>query len=154
MGISKAFKVLGVSTGIAFICWMFSNRSEREAPAAPGWDGLISCAYSTSLDGTKRLSVSENSHATLYEEHEPLDRKQGDEIPPIEGTWSFDESSKRYLVVLNGETTTYVLVNPEGGGMCMLIAGEVEAANLRRSWFSAPNDDNGSGDQGPGPYDR
>jgi hypothetical protein len=106
---------------------MFLNRSER-APSAPGWDGLISCAYSTSFDGTKRLSVSENSHATLYEEHEPLDRKQGHEIAPMEGTWSFDESSKRYLVALNGETTTYVLVNLEGSGMCMLIAGDVEAA--------------------------
>jgi hypothetical protein len=72
----------------------------------------------------------------------------------MEGTWSFNASSKRYLVALNGETTTYVLVNPEGGGMCMLIAGDVEAANLPRSWFPSPNDDNDSGDQGPGPYDR
>jgi hypothetical protein len=38
----------------------------------------------------------------------------------------------------------------------MLIAGELEAANLRRSWFSfqADNDDNDPGDQGPGPYER
>jgi hypothetical protein len=123
----------------------------------PGWEDLISCSYVTSLDGTKQLSISENNRATLYESVALSDKKGGYERISIEGTWSFDEISKQYFVALNGETTSYLLVSPERGGVCMLIAGELEAANLRRSWFSFQADeadDNDPGDQGPGPYER
>jgi hypothetical protein len=48
----------------------------------------------------------------------PLDRL--DE----EGTWSFDEISKRYVVVLNGRHDNVSTLNPEGRGVCMLIAGD------------------------------
>jgi len=124
-------------------------------PTALGWDDLISCSDSTSLDGTRRLSVSGNSNATLYEARGPSDRRRDNEAISKEGTWSFDEISKRYLVVLNGETTTYLLVIPEGGGMCMLIAGDIQSADLRQSYFSSPGDENHEpDDQGPGPYDR
>jgi len=60
------------------------------------------------------------------------------------------------LLSLFYRSTAYLLVSPERGGVCMLIAGELEAANLRRSWFSfqADDDDNDPGDQGPGPYER
>lgn len=129
------------------------HRPER-TPTAPGWDDLISCSYSTSLDGTKRLSIFENSHAALFEERGPADRKGDQEGPSIEGTWSFDQISKRYLVVFNGETTPYLLVSPQGGGMCMLIAGDIKSADLSQSWFSYPADENDLGDQGPEPYDR
>jgi hypothetical protein len=152
--LSNAIKVLCACSGIAFVYWVFLHRPEI-VPTALGWDGLISCSDSTSLDGTRRLSVSENSHAILYEAHRPSDRRRGNETISKEGTWSFDEISKRYLVVLNGETTTYLLVSPESGGMCMLIAGDVQSADLRQSWFSSPADDNHEpDDQGTGPDDR
>jgi hypothetical protein len=154
MGISNPVKVLCACTCLAFVYWVIVHRTEK-VPTALGWDDLVSCSDSTSLDGTRRLSVSENSHATLYEAHGPSDRRKGHETISREGTWSFDEISKRYLVVLNGETTTYLLVSPESGGMCMLIAGEVQSADLRQSWFSSPADVNHDpGDQATGPDDR
>jgi hypothetical protein len=154
VGLSNAVKVLCACSGIAFVYWVFVHRPEI-VPTALGWGDLISCSDSTSLDGTRRLSVSENSHAILYEAHGPSDRRRGNETISKEGTWSFDEISKRYLLVLNGETTTYLLVSPEGGGMCMLIAGDVQSADLRQSWFSSPADDNHEpDDQGTGPDDR
>jgi hypothetical protein len=154
MGISNPVKAFCACTGVAFVYWMFLHRPERP-PSAPGWDDLISCSEATSLDGTRRLSVSENSHAILYEAHGPSDRGERSETISREGTWSFDETSKRYVVVLSGETTTYLLVSPGNGGMCMLIAGEMQSADLRQSWFSSPADENHEpDDQGPGPYDR
>ena len=154
MGISNAVKVLCACTCLAFVYWVIVHRPEK-VPTALGWDDLISCSDSASLDGTRRLSMSENGHATLYESHGSSDRRKDHETTPREGAWSFDEISKRYLVVLNGETTTYLLVSPESGGMCMLIAGEVQSADLRQSWFSSPADDNHDpGDQEIGPDDR
>jgi hypothetical protein len=155
VSISSGAKILCACAGVAFVYFIFSAKTDKvRAPirTVPGWEDLISCSYVTSLDGTKHLSISENNRATLYERVALSDKKR----ISIEGIWSFDEISKRYFVALNGETTTYQLVNPEGGGVCMLIAGELEAANLRRSWFSfqADDDDNDPGDQGPGPYDR
>ena len=154
---SNGVKILCACAGAAFVCFIFSARTDKaRAPIriVPGWDDLASCAYVTSLDGTKQLSISENNRATLYESVALLDKKGSVERIPIEGTWSFDEISKQYSVALNGVTTTYLLVNPERGGVCMLIAGELEAANLRRSWFTFQSDDDDPGDQGPGPYDR
>ena len=107
MGISNTVKVLCACTGLAFAYWVIVHKPEK-VPTALGWDDLISCSDSTSLDGTRRLSVSENSHAILYEAHGPSDRGERSETISREGTWSFDETSKRYVVVLNGETTTYL----------------------------------------------
>jgi hypothetical protein len=157
VSILNGAKILCACAGAAFVCFIFSARTDKaRAPIriVPGWEDLISCSYVTSLDGTKQLSISENNRATLYVSVALSDKKGGEERISIEGTWSFDEISKQYFVALNGETTTYLLVSPEKGGVCMLVAGELEAANLRRSWFSFQADDNDPGDQGPGPYDR
>lgn len=159
VSICNGAKILCACAGAAFVCYMFSVKTDKaRAPIriVPGWENLISCSYATSLDGTKQLSVSENNRATLYESVALSDKKGSDKRISIEGTWSFDEISKQYFVALNGETTAYLLVSPERGGVCMLIAGELEAANLRRSWFSfqADDDDNDPNDQGPGPYER
>jgi hypothetical protein len=154
MGISNAVRVLCACTCLAFVYWVIVHKPEK-VPTALGWEDLIACSDSTSLDGTRHLFLSENSHATLYEAHGPSDRRRDHEIISKEGTWSLDEISKRYLVVLNGETTTYLFVSPESGGMCMLIAGGVQSADLRQSWFSSPADDNHDpGDQETGPDDR
>jgi hypothetical protein len=152
--LSNTIKVLCTCSGVALIYWAFVHRPEI-VPTALGWDDLISCSDSTSLDGTRRLSVSENNNAILYEARGPSDRRRDNETISKEGTWSFDEISKKYLIVLNGETTTYLLVIPEGGGMCMLIAGDVQSADLRQSYFSSPADENHEpDDQGAGPDDR
>ena len=159
VSISNGAKILCACAGATFVCYMFSAKTDKaRSPIriVPGWENLISCAYATSLDGTEQLSVSENNRATLYESAALSDKNGDDERISIEGTWSFDEISKQYFVALNGETTAYLLVSPERGGVCMLIAGALEAANLRRSWFSfqAEDDDNHPGDERPGPYER
>jgi hypothetical protein len=132
---------------------VFAQAGNSANSSRLGWSYLLLRLDISGWD--KAPSVSETSHAILYDAHGPSDRRRGNETISKEGTWSFDEISKRYLVVLNGETTTYLLVSPEGGGMCMLIAGDVQSADLRQSWFSSLADDNHEpNDQGTGPDDR
>lgn len=153
-GLSTTIKVLCACSGVAFVYLMFEHRPAI-APTALGWNELIYCSDSTSLDGTRRLSFSENSRATLYAAQGSSDRRNGHEIISREGTWSFDESSNKYLVVLDGDTTEYQLVSPESGGMCMLVPGDLKSADLQQSWFSSPADDNHEPpEQDTEPHDR
>jgi hypothetical protein len=104
----------------------------------PGWDDLASCSFLISLDGAKHLTLFENHRAQLSE----VERlKNGDPKNQNEDRWSFDENSKLYSLTLNKETTVYALVSPVEADGCMLINGNLEAANLRRSWFSTHSDD-------------
>lgn len=52
------------------------------------------------------------------------------------GNWTFDEGAKLYRVTFPGLSAAYTLVMAEGVS-CMLIAGDLAAANLRASWFAA-----------------
>jgi hypothetical protein len=113
-------------------------------PAVPGWDDLIPCSLVTSFEGTKQLTLFENHRVKLLEEARS---KDGHPQNQDEGLWSFDGDSKRYSLTLNGVTMVYTLVSPEQTDTCILISGDLEAANLRRSWFSTTNSATESDDQ-------
>jgi hypothetical protein len=108
----------------------------------PGWDDLLYCADVSSLDGTTQVAFSEN-HTLFYDKN-----ADGRTI----GTWSFDENLKRYAITLKGQTTTYSLISPRRANTCMLIKGDLEAADLRGSWFATFPDNDDPRDSGP--YDR
>jgi hypothetical protein len=107
-------------------------------PSPPGWDDLVPCSDTVSFDGTKNLALLDDRRAILRAE-KGNDGK--DQI--VEGLWSFDENSKRYAVTLDGMTTTYSIASlpSASAGICMLIVGDLTAADLRASWFSSPNED-------------
>jgi hypothetical protein len=52
------------------------------------------------------------------------------------GTWKYDAVSKRYAVVLEGETVMYRVLSVADSDLCMLIKGDLGAADLHDSWFS------------------
>jgi hypothetical protein len=52
------------------------------------------------------------------------------------GTWKYDAVSKRYAVVLEGETIMYRLLSIADSDLCILIKGNLRAADLHGSWFS------------------
>jgi hypothetical protein len=120
----------------AGIYWVFGrNQTDHQAKdtLAPGWYDLLDCSYTVSLDGTKELNVFENHGAVLYDKSVKMNGK----YRAIDGNWTFDEVTKLYSVTLNGETETYSLLGPEGAtGICMLVKGDLGAADLRGSWFS------------------
>ncbi|MGF6313430.1 hypothetical protein ABIB82_007570 [Bradyrhizobium sp. i1.8.4] len=98
-----------------------------------GWNELVSCSDMTSLDGTQRMTLSEDQVVSLRDERGPKSSKSG--------LWFYDQSSKRYSVTLLGQTSNYSIVAPRGTGTCMLIKGDLEAADLGGSWFSSSTDD-------------
>jgi hypothetical protein len=69
-----------------------------------------------------------------------------DEANLINGYWRLNEGSKRYTVTFKEENTSYLLVTSEHAPVCMLIKGDIGAADLRESWFSSTAVDDDPGD--------
>lgn len=116
-----------------------------EPPLVPGWEDLGRCIFTMSFDGMKELALSDNHQAVLYD----LSKKEYWESPTIEGTWSFDETTHRYALALNDVVTTYSVVAPRSAVTsdetvaCVLVKGDLGAADMRASWFSPVIDDHG-----------
>jgi hypothetical protein len=89
--------LIGV-VGVAAYLIFFRDGAPKSTPnhtTAPGWNDLIACSETSSLDGTKSLSLGEDGTATLREEG--ADGKDRGTT----GKWSFDATSKRYAVITN-----------------------------------------------------
>lgn len=110
----------------------------------PGWDDLSACSDATSLDGRKGLGLLSDGRATVYD-NTPIKDGETIEDHTTHGTWRFDQASKRYFITFKGESADYLVVLSEGTRICMLIKGEISAADLGRSWFAFPID-NDTGD--------
>jgi hypothetical protein len=65
----------------------------------------------------------------------------------VSGYWRVNEGSKRYTVTLNGENTSYLLVTFERAPVCMLVKGDIGAADLRESWFASSTADDPGDDR-------
>jgi len=131
------------TAGVIFLCAIFSVIfKQREAPQiVAGWDGISSCSFMVSLDGKRRLWLSENHFVRIEEP----DQANSD------GSWSVDESTGKYIVTVHGQSVTYSVVAPGDGDNCMLIKGDLATADLSRSWFySRANLDDQSDNEPPG----
>jgi hypothetical protein len=142
-------KVLLIGSIAAAVYLIFfredTHKSAPNRPTTPGWTDLILCSETISLDGKKTLSLGDDGTATLTEEGD--DKKEN----AIKGKWSYDAKSQRYAVTTNGMTTTYTIASPQGS--CMLVKGEVQAADLHGSWFSSTSNEEVPDDREP-PHHR
>ncbi len=152
-------KVLYTLAAVALVYWIFfyrpdEARTTENKSTPPGWDDLAPCSDMVSFDGTKTLTLSEDHRASVYYKDPLKEPKEGERGVSVEGTWSFDEISKRYSVIFNGVTTDYLMLFPEDVNTCMLIKGDLETADLRGSWFSKsdePESDEPEQEPDPGP---
>jgi hypothetical protein len=110
------------------------DAEQATEPWPAGYGDLWSCGDVVSLDGTKELGFSADQRAIMYD---MAKRNERGKYLKVEGTWSFDETTKLYTVTLNGESVVYSIAEPAGGN-CMLVNGDLSAANLRESWFPKP----------------
>jgi hypothetical protein len=120
-----------------FLLFRSEHRPKVPAPEpVAGWDELGSCSQTISLDGTKELFLDPQGQARIFD-NAPL-MKEGE--PPLDrggdGYWRLGPSGKQYAVTIAGETKNYFLVSPSEN-ICVLIAGDVAAADLRASWFGS-----------------
>jgi hypothetical protein len=138
------------------VYWIFF-RGEGERPAkrpisesSSEWLDLLGCTDTRSLDGKRQLSLSEDKSAKLIEttwtEGKASQRT-------AKGNWSYDPTVKRYVVIINGATTGYLLANDGRLQGCMLVKGTLGDANLLESWFASMDDnDDSSADNGRDDY--
>ncbi len=124
-------------TGAIYLTLDTGEEPEQAAKSSsPGWENLLDCSHTASLDGTKELNLSENHRAVLYDKT----KKENGRYLTFNGDWNFNEATTLYTVSLNGEATVYSIVEPEDAAVCMLIKGDLGAADLRASWFSSSNE--------------
>lgn len=98
---------------------------------ASGFEELMPCAFLTSFDSTKSLYLSSDHVARVS-------GKDGQGTTWATGSWDLvDDDQHLYKLTFGGRDETFTLVSaPEGEG-CMLAAGSVDSADLKKSWFSA-----------------
>ena len=118
--------------------WAFFRTDVVEDTKPPialvaGWEELGACSNMASLDGARELKFLENQNAEMWD-HSSL--KEG-ESDIAQGAWNYDAATKRYAVMLKGETTTYTLLAWRPGNVHP-VQGESRLGDLRASWFSFP----------------
>ena len=139
---------LGVA-GVA-VYWMFFRGGDETKPNTyeppMGWLELSGCTGTRSFDGTKWLSLSDDKSAELRELL-PARKHEKSKERLSRGEWNYDEASKKYIVSINGETTSYSLLSESDVPGCILVKGNFNAANLAESWFATTDD--GPDDEAP-----
>jgi hypothetical protein len=113
-------------------------KATAKLPPAAGWEQLDACSPMQSLDGTRELTFLKNYTVKLLEREAKTQRVLGPN--KAVGVWAFDEPAKRYFVTLAQQQKSYSLVQPENSEVCILIYGELAAANIGESWFSRTQD--------------
>ena len=118
--------------GVTYRMTRIASKLGTPLPSPPGWDDLVACAATISLDGNKELTLSHDERAELW------DHSLGNITNPdkgvVKGSWRYDKGSKQYLITLRTRTIAYRLIRPPGS--CFLLNGELGAANLWDSWFA------------------
>ena len=114
------------------------NAHRLSRPAVAGWDDIDECGSLTSFEGTKTLDFERSHMASLTEK-----ASNGADKPErkVDGTWSFDPEKERYTVSFGDSPAHYKLVKPEDSSVCILTPGDVNAVNLRDSWFGRIEDE-------------
>jgi hypothetical protein len=123
----------GIGLGAHYLATHRPTREPEPSPQ-PGWDQLTRCSFVTSFDGNKSLSFSEDGRAEMYDNT----HKDNDAII---GEWRFDEATNLFTVTFTGISNSYAMAEPGQGPICMLLKGELQAADLKGSWFSPSSDE-------------
>jgi hypothetical protein len=115
-----------------------NNRSA--SPVTPGWDELGSCSETISLDKNKSLTFTADGSATLTD-FAAVQEDGSKKIAIGRGDWKYDAATKRLFVTVREIEVTYLLLSSDLLATCMLIKGDLSAADLMGSWFSTSDDD-------------
>jgi hypothetical protein len=119
--------------GVTYRMTRVAQTLQTGLPSASGWDDLGTCAAAISFDGNKKLTLSHDQQVELWDHS--LRNKTDPDRDVMKGNWRYDRGSKRYLITLRAQTAAYRLIRPPGS--CVLLKGELAAANLEESWFAA-----------------
>jgi hypothetical protein len=113
-----------------------TQASESDDVVASGWNRLGQCARNTSFDGTKLLRLYEDHKAVIFDRDRWANDSGASNGERIKGSWTFDEQSNLYRIMFGDMSNSYRLLTQDDVKTCMLVKGELAAANLKESWFS------------------
>jgi hypothetical protein len=125
----------GVSLGVYYLVTHSTPHREPEPPK-PGWEQLARCSFLTSLDGNKDLSLWDDGRAELFD-----NTSKDKDVVAVEGQWRFEQATNLFAVIFDGVSKSYAVVEPGQGPICMLLKGDLQAADLKESWFSPTSDE-------------
>lgn len=150
---AKVWAAIVVTCVVVGVAYRMRGPVAVETPEPPifpvGWVDLAPCAFLATLDGARELTLTEDNLAKLWD-LTPLKDGEDSKNRQIDGTWAYDQASKRYAIALAGQTTTYLLLARGDPVTCILLKGELRSADLSASWFSFPSND----DLDPRDYDN
>ena len=106
-------------------------------------DWLAICSPFTSLDREKMLDFRDDHTVTLHKIARSRDLQAKGILETKneiieQGSWTADNTTGDVTVSVAGDRTSYTLVVPYNS-QCVLGAGQVEAVNLRSSWYGTPD---------------
>lgn len=115
------------------------DQKSTKAPDLTAGEWLDLCTPFESFDAARMLTFQEKDHSVKLAEAVGDERAQGALMArnPVvtQGTWQLDETTKIVTIDLGAGKTSYKLVMPANASECILVAGEIDSANLRQSWF-------------------
>jgi len=103
-------------------------------PTPLGFEEIDACSPLTTLDNTKTLSFDSGNEVELVEQRDGSSTT-------VSGTWTYDQSNKRYVITIGPQTTSYVLLTSEALNICILAKGDAGSVDLTTSWFSRTYDE-------------
>ena len=132
MGFIRTVLSAFVVIAAASYFWNIYNSPKKTNIAPAGWDTLSECEPFSFFDDTKSLEFSID-HKVIFIEN----KNEATKAPEnrTDGRWSFDQHKGRYVVTVGGSSFDYALVRPENSSVCILASGDVNAADLQKSWF-------------------
>jgi hypothetical protein len=123
----------GIGLGVYYLVMHTVPHREPE-PSKPGWERLARCSFLTSFDGNKDLSLWDGGRAELFD-------NTNKDKDALQGEWRFDEATSLFAVIFDGISKSYAVVEPGQGPICMLLKSDLQAADLKESWFSQSSDE-------------
>jgi hypothetical protein len=135
--------LLYCAIGVA-VYWFFFRSSPvayvEPSPPPPGWERLAACGLMQSLNGRNQLELLENKTAVLWD-LSTIIKGEGKTKKPIEAVWSYDKSSKQYVITIDGQSVMYKFLSLDYPSICMLFKGDITAVDLNAAWLSTRDND-------------
>jgi hypothetical protein len=157
------FLVFLAFAALPFAIMLFTRHPSKPAPPPQPslrWSAagdLQDCSPFASLDGRRLLAFNARGHRAAEgaggrsSDHQTeLDDAleaaaagpPGQRVPEgiRAGAFQVDDATGRVAIALSGEAQSYTLLEPMplGADGCVLVFGDLSAADLTRSWFGAP----------------
>ena len=155
----KARQRLALLSTLGFIVLVSScDRKEQVEKKATDFtvvSWLNDCSPFESLNEERVLMFKKGQSVELSEavgDEKAKGALQAKHPRKTQGTWIADEATRSVIVELDGTRKTYTLLVTPSFSSCVLIAGAIDSADMRSSWFGEADFSEGYSEDSRGRY--